>query len=377
MAEDIGTEGDAGGLDTTISNDMFAGTDIAETMSDAFDSQQESDQPRGGDGKFTSKNPAVPLSGEAEATPTETTSDGENPAGEETTEEVAEGAESESQEGTKPIRDVPIGWDKTDTEEWNTLSEKAQDQFLKRDKQYATKIQQSAEGKQFADTIKQVEAPFQAMIQAEGANTVTAYQNYLKTAYTLRTGSPEQKAQVLNDLARTFNVPVQGGGNAPAGQEDDIYVDPDIQALQQTIAAQNQRIAQMENGVAQREQSAQQDEIQSIDQDIDSFAKAEGHEHFSEVRLLMGALMTGGQAGDMDEAYEMAINAHPKIRVKAQATAKKQADAARTKEAQDDADRAQKTAGTNLKSKGSGKRVPVGKTMDQSMDEAYEKAMNR
>ena len=48
MAEDIGTEGDAGGLDTTISNDMFAGTDIAETMSDAFDSQQESDQPRGG-----------------------------------------------------------------------------------------------------------------------------------------------------------------------------------------------------------------------------------------------------------------------------------------------------------------------------------------
>jgi hypothetical protein len=371
MSEEEGTG--AGGLDTSVSNDLFASEEFGTTMSEAYESQQDTDQPRGEDGKYTSKDPGEePTAEEADASPTT-----EETTGEEVQEEVAEEG-SESQETTTPTRDVPIGWDKADTEEWNTLTEKQQDQFLKRDKQYATKIQQSVEGKKFADEIKRVEAPYQAMIASEGADTISAYNDYLKTAYKLRNGSPEQKVQILGDLARTFNIAVPGQlGQQPAGQEDDIYVDPDIQALQQTITAQNNRIAQMEQRATQQDQSAQQAEVQSIDQDIASFAKADGHEHFEAVRQMMGALMTGGQAQDMEEAYDMAVNAHPQIREKVRTTAKKQAETDRVKQAQDDADRAQKTAGTNLKSKGGGKRIAVEKTMDQTMEEAYDKAVNR
>lgn len=371
MAEEEATT-DAGGLDTTVSNDMFAGSDIAETMDKAFESHQEPGQPRGEDGKFIRNDPAPePREEEAQAAPVT-----EEPAGEETQQEDGGTEESESQEDTKPIRDVPIGWDKADSEEWDTLSKKQQDQFLKRDKQYTSKIQQSVEGKKFADSIRQVEAPYQAMIDAEGANTVTAYQDYLRTAYTLRNGTPEQRANVVSDLVRTFNVPIQGAlGQEPNTNQDDIYVDPDIQAMQNALAQANNRIAQMEQRANHQDQSAETREIQSIDAEIDSFSKTKGHEHFKEVRLLMGTLMTGGQAQDMDEAYDMAINAHPEIRkkvvVKADYTE-------RTKRAQEDADRAQKTAGTNLKSKGGGgKKIAVGKTMDQTMEEAYDRAMSR
>jgi hypothetical protein len=372
MAEDTG-EDTGSGLDTTVSNDMFAGDAIEQTMNDAFDSNQEPDQSRGEDGRFTKQN-----------------SESDEEAGEEVSEETAQDTEAQTdkdtqetaedeestQEEVKPKHDLPLGWDKDKSADWESMTEGQQSQFIKRNNQFAAKIQQSVEGKKFADQIKSIEAPYQAMIQAEGADTMTAYQDYLKTAYQLRNGTPEQKAQILNGIAQTYNVPVNGGQQQ--AQQDDIYIDPDIQALQNTINAQNQRLAQMEQRATQQDQQSQQHEMQSIDSEISKFAQAEGHEHFDAVRSTMGAFMSNGLAEDMDQAYDMAINANPEIRKTLQATAKKEADTARTREAQEDAKRAEKTAGTNLKSKGGvGSKKIAAKSMEQTMEEAYDKAMSR
>ena len=367
MSEDTGT--DAGGLDSTISNDMFAGVDVANTMEQAYDSQQEAPTPdRGEDGKFVSKEPAQ----EEETTPEQ-----------ESTEESdeAEATETEAtQDDTVPTREVPIGWDKDKVEDWKAMTEAQQDQFIKRNNQFSAKIQQSVEGKKFADEIRQVEAPYQAMIAAEGANTIVAYQDYLKNAYQLRNGTPEQKVQLVLNLAKTFNVPLNGLAPTLGNDTDqDIYVDPDIQALQQTIMAQNNRIAQMEQRTYQQDQLSQNQEMQSIDSEIAKFSQAEGHEHFDKVSKVMGALMTSGVAEDMDKAYDMAVHADPTLRDTIQASKKKADDTERTRKAQAAAKEAEKTAGTNLKSKGgtSGKKISTGETMEETMSRAYDKAQAR
>lgn len=367
MSEDNGNE--AGGLDTSISNDIFGGSDIAETMEKAYDENPQepvpvdegntSDKPRDDQGKFVKE-------GNQEET-----------SEEEASEEAASEESESTQEDPVPTRDVPLGWDKDKEEDWKSMSESQQGQFIKRNNQFAAKIQQSVEGKKFADSIKQVEAPYQAMIAAEGANTVTAYQDYLKTSYQLRNGTPEQKVNLVMQLAKTFNVPLTGL-NPTLGNdtENDIYVDPDIQNLQNVIGQLNSKIEQMEQRTLQEQQNAQNAEMQSIDSEISNFASDPKHPHFEAVRPVMGALMTSGVAENMEAAYDMAVHADPKLRADALKSVKIKEDTERTKQAQIDADNAQKTAGTNLTSKGSGgKKLTVAKTQDETMSDAYDRAM--
>ena len=369
MEENTGSE--SGGLDTTVSNDMFAGSDIESTMSEAFDSQQDApDQLRGNDGKYISKDTPDKTSEEVydDTTPSDDTEADNDTQDNTDTDESA-------QEHTTPKRDVPIGWDKDKSAEWESMNESQQDQFIKRNNQFSAKIQQSVEGKKFADQIRQVEAPYQAMIQSEGADTISAYRDYLKTAYQLRNGSPEQKSQIVADLARTFNVPMQGAQNQ--GQQEDIYVDPEIQALQATITAQNNRLAQIEQRATQQDQLSQMSEDHSIDNEITTFSKAEGHEHFDSVRTTMGALMSNGIAENLEDAYQQAIYANPSTREKVMSAQKSSSATQRTMDAQAETDKAEKTAGTNLRSKGGGGKKIVAKSMDQTMEDAYDRAMNR
>ena len=378
MNEDNGTE--SGGLDSAISNsnDMFSGDAIEETMGKVFDDNQDprpTERSRDEQGKFTNEDGTQteePEENASEQTETELESK------EEGTDESSTDSEG-SQEDAVPTRDLPLGWDKAQEEDWKAMTPAMQDQFIKRNNQFAAKIQQSVEGKKFADTIKQVEAPYQAMIAAEGANTITAYQDYLKNSALLRTGSEQQKVDFVMNLSKMFNIPLNGLNPTLGNQsEEGVYVDPDIQALQNTIQGLNGKIDQMEQRTLQQQQVAQNAEIQEIDGEIANFAADPKHEHFTAVRSVMGALMTSGAAGDMEEAYDMAVHADPKLRTDALARSQKLADTERTKRAQAEADKAERTAGTNLKSRGgSGKKLNVAKTMDETMNDTYDRAMSR
>lgn len=156
------------------------------------------------------------------------------------------------------------------------------------------------EERQFGRRINQLSSPYLPTIRAEGATVEKAFENYLQTAHVLRQGTPFQKAQALHSIAQQFNVdlnlPLQGAGSDP--QTAQLW----------------QRLEAAEAKLQAQDQQRQQQESQGLQSQVETFASQPGHEHFQTVRVHMGALMEAGAAKTMDEAYQMAIWAHPDLR---------------------------------------------------------------
>jgi hypothetical protein len=180
------------------------------------------------------------------------------------------------------------------------LSPEWQQEISRREAEAHKALTSQDEERQFGRRINQLVSPYMATIRAEGATPEKAFENYLNTAHILRSCTPTQKAMALQAIAQQFNVdmnlPLQGAGSDPRY----AHLEHQLSTLQSQLQAQ--------------EQQRHEQETQSLRSQVDSFASQPGHEHFETVRLQMGALMEAGAAKDMDEAYQMAIWAHPDLR---------------------------------------------------------------
>jgi len=136
-------------------------------------------------------------------------------------------------------------------------------------------------------------APYQQMLQAEGANPAAAVQNLLNMAAIMRTGTPEQKRALLIKTAQDFGVDLYGDGATAAPVADPALstLHNEVSTLKQQLIAQQQ--AQMQ---------AQQQELM---QEIEKFRADKPY--FDDVQQTMGQLIEAGIANDLEDAYERAI----------------------------------------------------------------------
>lgn len=153
-------------------------------------------------------------------------------------------------------------------------------------------------------TIKEIASPYEAIIRAEGGTVEGAFKDLLNTSYVLRTGTPQQKAQVIHQAIQQFGVDLRLLGQ---GQQQ---IDPNIAHLQREI----QMLRQQANPEAIKTQLQQQIESDNIQRQISEFAANPKNAHFQTVRSQMGALITSGQAKDLQDAYDQACWANPSIR---------------------------------------------------------------
>jgi hypothetical protein len=91
------------------------------------------------------------------------------------------------------------------------------------------------------------------LIQAEGGTPITAISDLLRTAALLRTGSPQQKQQMLLAIAQQFGVPLGMAQGHMQGQPHgmpDISAHPFVQHLAGTVA-------QMQGHFTEQQKAAQ------------------------------------------------------------------------------------------------------------------------
>lgn len=185
--------------------------------------------------------------------------------------------------------------------------------------------------RQFARAMHQAVQPYEAIMRSEGLNAPAYVGNVLNVAYTLRTADPITKARTLASLAQTFGVDLNLLG--PSQQQSS---DPTVVALQQEVSQLRQQHQQQQEQARQQSEAAERQSQQQIESAISAFASDPKHPHFPAVMTHMGALMQGGQAKDMEEAYQMATWARPDIRTQIQAAeaTNRQAEEAKRQKAQ-------------------------------------------
>jgi hypothetical protein len=234
-----------------------------------------------------------------------------------------------------PAVEAPQHWAAQDRELFGKLPPDGQKFLLDRHKamegDYTRRMQEIA-------PLRKATEHWTPYLQQIRVTPEQAFQELIGMEHTLRTGSPEQKQQALQQLAAAYEITLGQTAQPP----EDQYVDPQVAALNQKLAQleswKNSR-EQAEQQYQRQQQERQQSELQST---ITSFATettdagTPAHPHFEDVKGTMAALIGGGQAPDLKTAYDMAVWARPDLRqqlftAQQDAAAKKAAEEAKAK----------------------------------------------
>lgn len=319
---------------------------------DSLDSTQDeaAEKPRDESGKFTKAE----QQGEPEAA---------EEAPEEATEEVAEAPKE-----VKPVK-APATWGRAVREKFATLDPEVQAEILKREADQARGIQRYAEDAKYAHTIRQIVAPYEHIIRAEGGTPEAAIQDLLNTAALLRTGSPQQKAQVLLQAAHTFGADLSG---LIAQQQQLQQMPPEYRQLVERQAALEAEIARRDAEYARQAAMREQSEVGAAFDVVHQFANAtdEGgslkYPHFDTLRPMMVQMLESGIATDLQDAYAKAEWSVPEIRQqRVEAEAAKKAEELRRANAS-------KARTLTVKSKGVYSGVSKPATIEETMSAVYD-----
>lgn len=102
----------------------------------------------------------------------------------------------------------PARWSSDAKTKFASLDSGLQQEILRRETEMERAAAHIDDERALGRQIREMSAPYEAILRAENATPALAYRDYLNTAYQLRTASPQQKAAMLLALARQFNVPL-------------------------------------------------------------------------------------------------------------------------------------------------------------------------
>ena len=235
---------------------------------------------------------------------------------EEVTEEpiIEEAPETEVEKTVIPEvkkSDAPVALSGAIKAKWNELPEDVRAEWKKREDDIH-RMMTSKEGElNLGRSIKEIAAPYEAIIRSEGGTVEGAFKDLLNTSYVLRAGTPQQKAQAVMQAIQQYGVDLSLVG----GQQQQ---NP-LSAIQQEIQALRQQ-ADPNRIKSQLQEEMERDRITG---EIQAFAANPANVHFEAVKSTMGSLISTGRAKDLQAAYDMAIWSDPSIRselLKAQQT---------------------------------------------------------
>lgn len=216
-----------------------------------------------------------------------------------------------------PSARAPVSWRPDIREKFGALPKEVQEEVFRREREITTTMEQTAQARNYAQSLSQVISPYEAMIRAEGGNHVTAVDALLKTAYHLRTANPQTKAMMVaqmimqhgvdvNLLDQAMSVQLQGRQQAPQN-------DPMMQYIQQQLQPVQQFVSQLQN----RQQQLSVEQGHQVVNELETFAADPKNEYFHDVKGIMADFLDSasaqGQKMSLQDAYTRATLAHPTI----------------------------------------------------------------
>lgn len=247
---------------------------------------------------------------------------------------------------------------------------------LERDRtaDFTRRSQEMSDYRKVADPYVRAVQPFQGYLsqvaQLYGPQTHPAelVQQLLQAEYVLRTGSPDQKAAALRDIAADYGISLPQAGEAAPGQTPQAQPDPVISQLHQRVQGLSQQFQSLVEAATAQENAAAEAAINSF-RDAKADDGSPKYPFFDVVMQSMGNLMGQRPELSMEQAY--AIAAKPiEDRTNAMLKTKAEQSQAQQRQRVEKAQRAQ-----SPKSSGSvpGGHTPGTKSLDAILNESIGK----
>lgn len=193
------------------------------------------------------------------------------------------------------VKDIPApaSWKGEHRDKWKEVPRALQEAITQREVEVHQGFTKLDEDRNLGKQIKEVMTPYMPIIKQEGHTPAAAIQDLLNNAYVLRQGTPQQKAQLVQDIIQRYGVDLNMGQQQRA-------IDPNVQALQN-------QIAQMQQHFIEQNQLREQEENAKIQDSIQAFASSPDRPYFEQVKPIMASLLRAGMASDLQEAYDKAV----------------------------------------------------------------------
>lgn len=257
----------------------------------------------------------------------------------------------------EPVVAAPNTWKKEAAATWAALPDVARQEIARREADFHKGIEQYKQAAQFAQTVQQAIAPYQATLNSLGVTPDKAVSELMAADHRLRYGSPQEKNAYFAQLAQSYGIDL--------GQVQQ----PEQQNIDPTVAQLQSQVQQLTGWIQNQSLMGQQQQEATLNSEIASFAADPSHSHFESVRGHMSALLQAGQATSLKDAYEQAVWANPTTR----AAVLQQQEAAKRAEATKTAQAAKQAASINVRSRPS---MPVSQPIG-SMDETIRATLRR
>jgi hypothetical protein len=183
----------------------------------------------------------------------------------------------------------------------------------RREENFHKGIEQYRSGHQESKEWSDVVAPYRATIDRFQVKPQEAVRTLLATDHTLRYGQRHEKVGLMFQVMSNYGIDPADivGVFQNVNQQQGEPLDPRIAQMQQKLAGFEQQQYNQQREAQEREQRAAAEQQRAANEMIERFAQDPDHEHFELLKPLMGGYLQQGAAKDMDEAYEMALRAHP------------------------------------------------------------------
>ena len=251
----------------------------------------------------------------------------------------------------------------------------------KREADYQKGISQYKQAAEQGNSLLAEIQPYMGIIQAEGGTPQRAIKQLLNTAYQLRSGTPQQRGQLVMQIAQQYGADLSQfispqNVDGQAQQFDPRTLTPLVQQLVNPLAQEFQQFkTQFMSAQQQREQAEQQAAEASIEQ-FRTAADPQGnakHPYFENVRPLMADFLNQGHAQTMEQAYEMACRAHPEVSAAVTSAQTQQQEAQRLVDAKRKAQEARNASSINATGQGGvGTADITSQSLRDSLSTAYD-----
>lgn len=276
------------------------------------------------------------------------------------------GTESEGNPADVQPVSPPDRWSAEDKAAFSLLPREAQELVLKREKDVeghlTKKSQEIAEQRKIYDGLESILAPRRQVWAMSGVTQELA----LSRLFELSDFASTDPRGFVKWFASQHGIDL---GESTAA-EDNENVDPTLARIIEKVDA----LDRTTNGWRQAQEAQQTAYLQS---QIDAFKADPKNPHFEDVRLDMMALMLGGRAKGLEDAYEMACYANPLIRSKILEEQKKQEEVARLTQAKEAAAKAKKSAGTQISSRAPVRNAANEGTIEDILARNFDRIMAR
>lgn len=223
---------------------------------------------------------------------------------------------------------APASWRPEVREHWAKLPESVRAEVARRETEVQRTLQETAQARQYAESISKTFAPYEAYIKAEGATPMQVIDNLMGTAVRLRTSTGPELANLMAGMVQQFGTGRFGqqfiemldsalAGNAPRVDPAQMQIQ---QTIQQQLAPVQQFMSQFQQAQAAQQAQVAQQAVSEVEQFISQVEF--GNDVRNEMADLMEVASRRGQQLSMQDAYRQACLMNPQVRAALQARQK-------------------------------------------------------